>query len=102
MGELIRVASTSDIAPDAGIAIDVRGQRVAIFNVGGNYYAIGETCTHKGGPLSQGAIEGTGVVCPWHGARFELRTGEVLSPPAPRGVDSYKVVIEGNDIKLEV
>lgn len=102
MGELTKVAQKQDLKPDSAICVDAGGQRIALFNVEGNYYAIGDTCTHRGGPLSDGLIEGTTVTCPWHGAHFDVRTGNVLSPPAPQGVQSYKVVVEGDDIKLEI
>ena len=102
MGDMVRVAAKADIAPGAAIAVEVKGQKIAIFNIAGTYYAIGDTCTHRGGPLSQGAVEGTTVTCPWHGAKYDVTTGDVLSPPAPRGVGSYKVIVEGNDIKVEV
>jgi len=102
MGELIRVAAKADIVPGSAIAVEVKGQKIALFNIGGTYYAIGDTCTHRGGPLSQGTVEGTTVTCPWHGAKYDVTTGAVLSPPAPRGVGSYKVIVEGNDIKVEV
>ena len=102
MGELVRVASKTDIVPGAAMAVEVQGQKIALFNIGGTYYAIGDTCTHRGGPLSQGTVEGTTVTCPWHGAKYDVTTGAVLSPPAPRGVGSYKVIVEGNDIKVEV
>jgi len=102
MAELVRVAATADVAPGAAIAVEVKGQKIALFNVAGTFYAIGDTCTHRGGPLSQGHVEGTTVTCPWHGARYDLKTGDVLSPPAPKGVDGYKVVVDGNDIKVEI
>jgi len=102
MGELVRVAAKADIVPGSAIAVEVKGQKIALFNIGGTYYAIGETCTHRGGPLSQGTVEGTTVTCPWHGAKYDVRTGDVLDPPAPRGVGSYKVIVEGNDIKVEM
>ena len=102
MGELVRVATKTDIVPGAAMVVEVQGQKIALFNIGGTYYAIGDTCTHRGGPLSQGTVEGTTVTCPWHGAKYDVTTGAVLSPPAPRGVGSYKVIVEGNDIKVEV
>ena len=102
MGELVRVATETDIVPGAAMAVEVQGQKIALFNIGGTYYAIGDTCTHRGGPLSQGTVEGTTVTCPWHGAKYDVTTGAALSPPAPRGVGSYKVIVEGNDIKVEV
>src|SRR5262245_55511885 len=102
MGELVRVAAKTDVMPGAAIAVEVKDQKIALFNIGGIYYAIGGTCTHRGGPLSQGAVAGTIVTCPWHGAQFDVTTGDVLAPPAPRGVGRYKLVVDGNDIKIEI
>jgi len=89
------------VVPDSA-AFDLEGQRIALFNVEGTYYAIGDSCTHRGGPLSEGEVQGTKVTCPWHGADFDLKTGAVLGPPAQKGVPSYKVVVESDDIKVEV
>ena len=102
MGELIRVAARNDVGPGKAIAVELAGQRIAVFNVDGAYYAIGDTCTHRGGPLSEGAVQGMTVTCPWHGAQYDLETGKVLSPPAPQGVHNYKVVVEDDDIKIEI
>ena len=102
MKELTRVASTKDIRPGESVAVEVGGNRIAVFNIDGMFYAIGDTCSHQGGPLSQGKVQDGTVTCPWHGAQFDIRTGNVLKPPAPTGVARYKVVIEGDEIKIEV
>src|SRR5881396_1458905 len=102
MGELIRVAARSDVGPGKAIAVELTGQRIAVFNVEGTFYAIGDTCTHRGGPLSEGEVNGTTVTCPWHGAQYDLKTGGVLTPPAPQGVASYKVVVEGDAVSIEL
>ncbi|HEY6169675.1 MAG TPA: non-heme iron oxygenase ferredoxin subunit [Verrucomicrobiae bacterium] len=102
MPKLIKVAETKDLGPGKAAAFDVEGQRIAVFNVGGTLYAIEDTCTHDGGPLCEGEVEGTVVTCPWHQATFDLKSGEALGPPAFTGVKTYKVVVEGNDVKVEV
>jgi len=102
MAELVTVAKTSEIGPGQAKCVQVKGQAIALFHVGGTFYAIDDTCTHQGGPLSEGEIEGTTVTCPWHGAQFDCTSGQVLSPPAPGRVKSYKVTVQGNEIKLEV
>jgi len=102
MGQLVKVAQANDLPEGRAIAVEVAGQKVALFNVGGTYYAIGDTCTHRGGPLSEGEVEGTMVTCPWHGASFDLTCGKALSPPAPRGVACYQVHVDGQDIKIEL
>lgn len=102
MGQLVKVAETKDVPPGTAKAVEAEGRKIALFHSGGAYYAIDDTCTHRGGPLSEGEVEGTVVTCPWHGATYDITTGSVLGPPAPRGVTAYKVRIDGNDIKVEV
>lgn len=102
MAKLLKIAETNDVPPGQAAAFTVEGQKIALFNVEGTYYAIGDTCTHRGGPLSVGGVQGTKVTCPLHGANFDLKTGAVLGPPAQKGVPSYKVLVEGNDINVEI
>jgi 3-phenylpropionate/trans-cinnamate dioxygenase ferredoxin component len=102
MSKLIKVAELQDVPPGQARAFTVEGQTIALFNVDGTLYAIADTCTHNGGPLSGGEIQGTKVTCPWHGAEFDLKTGAVTGPPAFENVPSYRVVVEGSDIKVEL
>jgi len=102
MANLIKIAEVTDVPAGQAAAFTVEGQRIALFNVEGTYYAIADTCTHADGPLSEGEVQGTKVTCPWHGAEFDLKTGAVLGPPAFEGVPSFRVVLEGNDIKVEL
>ncbi len=74
----------------------------SLLNRGGDYFAIDDACTHRGGPLSEGEVGGTVVTCPLHGATYDLTTGNVLGPPAPEGLVSYKVQVDGSDIKVEL
>ena len=101
MGTLVKVAEKKDLPAGSAIAVEVNGKQIALFNVNNQYYAIEDTCTHAGGSLSEGDVEGTIVTCPWHGATFDITNGKVLSEPAPEGVKSYKVHIEGEEIKIE-
>ena len=102
MGQMITVAQTGDLPPGKAMAVEVAGETVALFNIDGTYYAIADTCTHSGGPLCEGEVEGKAVTCPWHGATFDITTGTVLAPPAYEGVARYKVEVESDDIKIEV
>ena len=102
MAGFVKVARTEDVALGRGMMVEVSGKKIAIFNVDGNYHAIDNTCTHRGGPLSEGGLEGKEVTCPWHGAVFDVTTGEVLGPPAPKPVSSYDIRLSGNDIEVEV
>lgn len=102
MAEYVKVATTSDIPPGAGRRLEAGGRKLAIFNVEGTFYAIDDTCTHRGGPLSVGELEGQRVTCPWHGAVFDVTTGSVLGPPAPREVASYPVRVQGDEIEVGI
>jgi len=96
----VRVARIEAVPAGAAIVVEVQGQRIAIFNVAGALYAIEDTCTHEEASLAEGWVEGEVVECPRHGARFNLRTGEVVSMPAVRGVRTYPVWVEDGEIKL--
>ena len=102
MAGFVKVAKTSEIAPGQGKQVEVNGKKIALFNVEGSFYVIDDTCTHRGGPLSEGALEGKKVTCPWHGATFDIITGGVVNPPAPIGVSRYNVRIVGDDIEIEI
>ena len=102
MSKFVKVATKSEIADQSAKCVEVEGKRIALFNLGGNFYAIDDTCTHKGGPLSEGSVEGEEIECPWHGAMFDVRTGEVVGPPAQRAVMRYGVRVTGTDVEVEV
>ena len=97
-----RVAHVSDIPPGQGAVVEVDGKEIAVFNLGGEYYAIGNTCTHRGGPLGEGNLRGKVVTCPWHGAQFDVTSGEVVSPPAPTGEPSYPTRVEDGGVWVQV
>jgi 3-phenylpropionate/trans-cinnamate dioxygenase ferredoxin subunit len=99
---LHRVATTVDFPPGSARAIEIAGRSVAMFNVEGKIHAIDNDCTHDGGPLSEGVVSDGCVVCPWHGAEFDLGTGKALTPPAVEDVRSYRVVVSGDDISIEI
>ena len=102
MPEFLRVATTDEIPVGQAKLVEVNGIEIAIFNLGGSYHAIDNTCTHVGGPLCEGEIAGTEVTCPWHGAVFDVTSGQVLGPPAASNVNRYRVRVEGADIEVEV
>ncbi len=102
MAGFVKVATTGELAPGQTKKVEVGGKTIALFNIGGSYHAIDDTCTHRGGPLSQGHVEGDMVTCPWHGAKFKVSSGEVLGPPARAGVSSYHVRVNGSDLEVEL
>jgi nitrite reductase/ring-hydroxylating ferredoxin subunit len=96
--DFVKVAEAKDIQPSTMKVVDLASERVCIVNVEGNYYAIGNVCTHVGGPLNEGTLEGYEVECPWHGSKFDVRTGEPTKPPARQAVPKYEVKVEDNNI----
>src|SRR5919112_1478253 len=99
--DFVKVADTNDIQPSQMKEVEVNGQNICVVNVEGKYYAIGSICTHGGGPLADGTLEGYEVECPWHNSKFDVRTGEVTSPPANEPEPSYEVKVDGNDILIK-
>ena len=102
MADFARVAATAEVPPGKAKMVEAGGKKIALFNVGGEYYAIDDTCSHRGGPLSKGAVEGGTITCPWHGSKFDIKTGAVIGPPAVTGVASYRVRVSGLDVEVEV
>ena len=95
------VARVSEIAPGTTKRIVIKKTEVLLCNVDGEIYAIEDVCTHDGGPLDQGELEGECVVCPRHGATFDVRTGDALTLPAVLPLMTFDVIIEGNDIYVD-
>jgi nitrite reductase/ring-hydroxylating ferredoxin subunit len=101
MANFVKVCKTSEIRTGCGRSIDVNGNLVAVFNVDGNFYAINDTCGHRGGPLGEGELDGNTVICPWHGWRYNVTTGEnELLPALP--IEQYEVKVEGDDVLVDV
>jgi len=87
----LRTFRGEELPPGARRVVDVAGVEVALFNIDGELLAIEDVCTHDGAPLADGEVEGEEIICPRHGARFSLRTGEVLAPPAYEAIPVYEV-----------
>jgi nitrite reductase/ring-hydroxylating ferredoxin subunit len=96
--DLVRVASTSEIPEGKMKKVIVGSQQVLVANAKGKYYAIGNVCTHVGGPLDRGILEGQEVQCPLHGSRFDVTNGQVRRGPAARPEPVYDVKIESGSI----
>jgi len=100
MSDWVTVAKVGELAPGDFRVVDVDGANVAVFNVGGQYYAIEDVCTHDGGQLTGGVVERDEIVCPRHGARFCIRTGRALSAPAYEPTAKFPVRVEGGEIQV--
>lgn len=102
MSHFVTVAKTAEIPPGERDVFNVEGIFIAVFNVGGTFYAIEDVCTHDDGPLVEGDLEGYEIICPRHGARFDIRTGKVLTMPAVIDVPWFPVRVEGDDIQVDI
>jgi 3-phenylpropionate/trans-cinnamate dioxygenase ferredoxin component len=95
------VASIDELTPGTRRVIDADGVAVAVFNLDGEYCAIQDVCTHDGGDLAGGELEGEVIICPRHGARFSIRTGAVLGPPAYEDVRTFQVRVAQGRVQVE-
>lgn len=102
MTTYVKAAAAGEIPPGSAKLVELEGKRIALFNIDGEYHAISDVCTHRGGPLSEGFVEGDRVTCPWHGAQYDIKSGAVLRPPAPEGVQRFNVRVQGSDIEIEI
>src|SRR6476659_926288 len=102
MAEFVKVAIMNEIAPGQARLVNIKGKEIALFNIEGTFFALENACTHEEGPLAEGEIEGHEVTCPWHGARFDVRTGQVLCAPAYEDAARYNVRVTGTDIEVEI
>jgi nitrite reductase/ring-hydroxylating ferredoxin subunit len=102
MPGFIFVAKRSEIPEGTGLCVEVEGKRIALFRLGDDVCAIDDSCPHANGPLSEGGLEGDVVECPWHGSCFNVRTGEVIRPPAAEDVATYAVRVTGEEIEVEL
>jgi ferredoxin-NADP reductase len=97
-----KVAKTEDLVPGQVKAFEVNGKRIALCNVDGGFFALADECPHAGGWLSEGDLFGKEIVCPLHGATFDVTTGAVLEPPADEPLACYGVRVTGSDIEVKV
>ena len=102
MSEFLKAALADEIPAGHVKLVELNGKEIAIFNVDGSFHAIDNMCSHVGGPLSEGMLSGCEVTCPWHGAVFDVTTGEALGPPAGSSVTRYNLKIDGANIEIEV
>jgi len=100
MADWITVARVDEIPPGGFKVVEVGGAMVALFNLGGEFHAIDDVCTHDGGSLSGGEVQGEEVVCPRHAARFNIKTGAVTAPPAYEPVHAFPVRVRDGAIEI--
>jgi 3-phenylpropionate/trans-cinnamate dioxygenase ferredoxin subunit len=94
------VANVADVAPGTTKRVVIDGQEILICNVDGSFFAIEDVCTHDGAPLDQGDLDGNCIVCPRHGAMFDVRTGDALTLPAVIPLSTYAVELKDGEILI--
>jgi len=98
----VRVGKVSEVPQDGAEVFDVEDRKIAVYRLEDGFYAIDDICTHDGGPLDQGELEGFNIECPRHGAKFDIRSGRVTALPAIRPVGTYTVKVENGDVLVDV
>jgi len=101
-GKWLDVAAAADIPPGTHEILETDDEIIAVFNIDGKFFAIEDVCTHDGEELTGGPVEGDQIICPRHGARFCIRTGRALTPPAYEDVPTYPVRVRDGRIEVQV
>jgi nitrite reductase/ring-hydroxylating ferredoxin subunit len=99
--DYMKVGCVDDFPTGEMKKVQLLGEEVLVVNVEGRIYAIGNKCTHRGGPLDEGELEGTVVICPWHGGTFDLATGKTIASPPMKDALSFDVLVQGSDVLLK-
>lgn len=97
---LVKVATRAELPAGTALLVEAAGKQIALFNAGGAFYAIDNTCEHRGGPLAEGDVDGTTVTCPWHGWEYDITTGANLDDPNIK-LGCYPVKLDGDDILID-
>ncbi|MBS3955654.1 MAG: non-heme iron oxygenase ferredoxin subunit [Methylomicrobium sp.] len=100
MSEWIDVVSQNALSEGEHVVVDVDGVDVAVFNLEGSFYAIEDVCSHDGAEIASGELQGDEIICPRHGARFCVKTGQVKSAPAYEDIACFKVRIENQRVQV--
>ncbi|MEX2557947.1 MAG: Rieske 2Fe-2S domain-containing protein [Actinomycetota bacterium] len=101
MAEFVPVASVDDVPPGSGKVVQAGARLLALFNVDGRFYALDNTCLHRGGPVGDGDLEGTIVTCPWHGFQYDVTTGRNLFDPEV-GLETFPVRVADGQVQVAV
>ena len=102
MSDFVRVAKVSEIPDPGRKLVEVDERLVVLIHAGGQFYAIDDLCTHDGGPLGEGELDGFAIACPRHGAKFDVRDGRALTMPATRATVVHEVKVVGDDVLVKL
>ncbi len=98
----VKAADLDELSPGQMKMVSINGKEIVLCNVDGKYYAADNFCPHMGAPLSEGELDGTDLWCPFHGASFDVTTGDVLSPPAYENLTCFPVRVTGDAVEIEI
>lgn len=101
MSDFVKAAKADEVGPGDAKVIEVGGKALALCNVDGKFYALDNTCLHRGGPIGEGAMNGTTVTCPLHGWQYDVTTGESTMNPAAK-LTCYETKVEGDDVLVSI
>jgi 3-phenylpropionate/trans-cinnamate dioxygenase ferredoxin subunit len=102
MSDFMRVAKATDIPDPGRELVEVDDRLVVLIHTAGHFYAIDDVCTHDGGPLGEGELDGYTIACPRHGAKFDVRNGSALTMPATRPTTAHEVKVENGDVLVKL
>jgi 3-phenylpropionate/trans-cinnamate dioxygenase ferredoxin subunit len=100
--EFVEVASSSELPAGERLFVEIDGKPIVIFNIGGQYFAIADVCSHDDGPVGDGKLDGYEIKCPRHGASFDVRTGRVLSLPGIVDIPAYPTRVVDEQIEIGI
>lgn len=100
--EFVKIAQTEELSSGERIFVEIDDLSIVVFNIAGTYFAIANVCSHDDGPIGEGDLEQYTVICPRHGARFDIRTGKVLSLPAFVDIPAYPVRVVDGQIEVGI
>lgn len=100
--EFVEIAPASELPNGERLFVELGDKPIVVFNIAGQYFAIGDVCSHDDGPLGDGTIEGYNIVCPRHGAEFDIRTGKVMQMPAVVDIPAYPVAVRDGMIFIGI
>jgi nitrite reductase (NADH) small subunit len=101
MAESVKIGTKNDIPHGESRVVRAKDKEIAVFNVGGTFYALDNACCHRGGPLGEGTLEEKTVTCPWHGWQFDVTTGASTINPAAKA-QTFPVRVQGDDLFVEI
>jgi len=102
MSDFVRVAKVAEISDPGRILVEVDDRLVVVIHTAGHFYALDDVCTHDGGPLGEGQLDGFAIACPRHGAKFDVRDGRALTMPATKATVAHEVKVVGEDVLVKL